>query len=266
MLYCQDARPNDNNNVGDSICNNVSYSPRTEETLQCVHVALTYRMLSMCVSHNGQRQYVTCIIPYTENGQAPMSDDVCLVSLLTYIWNYPNVSSVLFQTEYMRTNKQSFFAIFTERNIVRLFIAMGMYNDVSALVAYERYTNAVITLLGTNELLVRLSRYADTIVTDGNIYAYVVPNVTDTHVLLPLHAYGASGQYISLENPFRVHDSSALYTGIRTSGSYATSPLCVHIIKDGITKRMVALLLLEHESYYKALLYIVNTINNNATR
>ncbi|KAI0226469.1 hypothetical protein LSAT2_022985 [Lamellibrachia satsuma] len=75
---------------------------------------------------------------------------------------------------------------------------MGTYNDVSASVAYERYTNAVITLLGTNELLVRLSRYADTIVTVGNIYAYVVPNVTDTHVLLPLHAYGASVDFNSV--------------------------------------------------------------------
>ena len=270
MLYCQDARPNDNNSVGDSICNNVSYSPRPEETLQCVHVTLTYRMLSMRVSHNGQRQYVTCIIPYTENGQAPMSDDVCLVSLLKYVWKYPNVSSVIFQSDYMCTNKQSFFAILSERNIVRVFIAMGMYNDVSASVAYERCANAVITLLGSNELLVRLSRDADTIVTGGNIYAYVVPNVTssDTHLLLPLQAYGASGQYISLENPFRVHDSSTLYTGMRTSdsvdtmnvdaedytiatrvlrvstypnspfdGNYATSPLCVHIIKDGVTKR-----------------------------
>ena len=78
---------------------------------------------------------------------------------------------------------------------------MGMYNDVSASIAYERYANAVITLLGTNELLVRLSRDADTIVTGGNIYAYVVPNLTssDTHLLLPLHAYGASGRYISLD-------------------------------------------------------------------
>ena len=154
MLYCQDARPNYNNSVSDSICNNISYSPRTEEMLQCVHVTLTYHMLSMRVSHNGQRQYVTCIIPYTENRQAPMSDDVCLVSLLTYVRNYPNIYCVLFLTDYMRTNKQSFFAILTERNILRVFIAVGMYNDVSASVAYERYANAVITLLGTNELLV----------------------------------------------------------------------------------------------------------------